>query len=158
MAETQPTDWVLPPAPTPLPCQQQEAAAGIFLWWWFLVFFSFFKNDLLLHLNFLSHQQWSSYGSRHNSAHILRFASRPTPLPCQQQEAAEGIFSWWVLVSFSFFMNDLLLHLIFLSRQQWFSHENGRNSAHSLSFASHLTPPPCQQQEAAAGIFCCGEF
>ena len=33
-----------------------------------------------------------------------------------------------------------------LSHQQWSSHENGRNSAHRLSFASRPTPPPFQQQ------------
>ncbi len=100
----------------------------------------------------MSHQQWSSHENGQNSAHRLSFASRPTPPPCQQQEAAADTSLWCVLVSFPFITNDLLLHLnFFLSHQQWSSHVNGRNSAHRLSIASRPTPPPCQQQEAAAG-------
>ena len=31
-------------------------------------------------------------------------------------------------------------------------HENSQNSAHRLNYPSHPTPPPCQQQQAAACI------
>ena len=101
---------------------------------------------------FLSQQQWSSHENGQNSAHRLSFASRPTPPPCQQQEAAADTSLWCVLVSFQFFTNLFLAtSKIFLSHQQWSSHMNGRNSAHRLSFASRPTPPPCQQHHAAAG-------
>ena len=98
------------------------------------------------------HPQRSSHENGRSSAHRLSFASHPTPLPCQQQEAAAGTSSWCILVSFHFFMNDVSLHLnFFLSHQQWSSHDNAQNSAHRLTFASRPTLPHCQQQEAAAG-------
>jgi hypothetical protein len=141
------TEFCIRSHTTALPTTRGSSGYILVVSSWFL---SILYEWFIAHLKNLSHQQWSSHDNGWNSAHRLSFAFRPTPPPCQQQQAVAG----WVLVSFQFFTNDLFLHLkLILCHQQWSSHENGRNSAHRLSLASCPAPPPCQQQHAVACIF-----
>ena len=95
------TEFCLLPNTTPLPTTR-GSGGHIFVvnscvlstfYEWFIATYQ--KNS--------SYQQWSSYENGRNSAHRLSFASRPTPLPCQQQQAVGCIFSVWVLISFTIF-------------------------------------------------------
>ena len=96
---------------TPPPCQQQQAAVSIFLRWVFMSF-RFFTNASYLCRYFSSiHHLWSYHGKGRKSAHRLSLVSRPTPLPCQQQQAGVGIFLWWVFMSCTLFIDVELLCL-----------------------------------------------
>ena len=98
-------------------------------------------------------------GNSRNSAHTLSLASCPTPPPCQQQQAGVGIFLWWVFMSFTLFIDVVLLCL---RRKLNLSAMVLPRRTAETQFTDWVRPPALHHcfttLRAAAGIFLCWVF
>ena len=111
---------------------------------------------ILLHLIIFSTTYFVCHdGIGEISAHRRSLAFYPSPPPWQHQWTVGGIFWRLDLISFAIFA-----HVYFTTSDNFFNNilcvpwwKQWKLSPCRRSLASHPTPPPCQHQWAAVGIF-----